>query len=144
MADIEAPKSSSAFSYRPEYRLKTKSDYTNMESAKISLHTRPFTLVLSPSKTENCRLGIVVTKKVDKRAVVRNKIKRQAREIFRLNRIYFKTPYDILFIARKSAIDCSFELMRRQVVAALWKHGFIKSKNKNTSTNEDGEQSDVS
>lgn len=144
MSDIKPSKSLSDFSYRQEYRLKTKADYSNMENAKISLHTRPFTLILSPSKTENCRLGVVVTKKVDKRAVVRNKIKRQAREIFRLNRIYFKTPYDILFIARKSAIDCSFELMRRQVVAALWKHGFIKSKEKRLSTNENGDKGDVS
>ena len=49
-----------------------------------------------------CRLGLTVTKKVG-RAVVRSRLKRQAREFFRLNRGGWPFGLDLLFIARVGA-----------------------------------------
>lgn len=48
-------------------------------------------------------MGITVTRKVNKRAVVRNKIKRQAREFFRYNRHRLKKSADIVVISLRDA-----------------------------------------
>jgi len=115
------------FSFRPEYRLKKKKDFQRMMNADVHLHTQPFMLVIAPSDTTESRVGIIGTKKIDKRAVVRNKIRRQIREIFRHLRFRFSEAYDILFIARKAALTASYETMRRQTFAALKQHGYFIS-----------------
>lgn len=50
----------------------------------------------------SCRLGMAVSRKVSKRAVERNRIKRVIRESFRAERETLPT-FDILVIARASA-----------------------------------------
>lgn len=49
------------------------------------------------------RLGVTVTKKTAPRAVVRNRIKRQVREFFRINVQSWPQGLDLLFIARQGA-----------------------------------------
>lgn len=61
------------------------------------------------------RFGIVVSKKIDKRAVVRNKIKRMLRQILVDLNKEMTTGHDMLFIVRigiinKSAKQCGFEI----------------------------------
>lgn len=98
-----------------------------MERADVRLHTQPFLLVVAPSPTSESRLGIIITKRIDKRAVVRNRIRRRVREIFRHYRADLKQPLDILVIARKAALSCPFSVMQRQTVAALRRHGYLSS-----------------
>jgi len=58
--------------------------------------------VVAPSRGELSRLGVTVSRKVGG-AVERNRIKRIAREHFRLNRRMLPRPLDINLIARKAA-----------------------------------------
>ena len=53
---------------------------------------------------DTTRLGIIVSKKTQKSAVIRNKFKRRIREIFRKNKIYIKRGYDILVIGTKISV----------------------------------------
>lgn len=64
------------------------------------------------------RLGITVTKKVGP-AVVRNRLKRQVRELFRLNHDQWPAGIDYLFIARQSA----GQLSRTEAAADLCRVG---------------------
>ena len=57
-----------------------------------------FLLFLLPNHQTQSRLGITVSKKVSKRAVDRNRIKRQAREFFRKNQNTLP-KYDVVMIA---------------------------------------------
>lgn len=50
------------------------------------------------------RVAVVVSKKVDKRATVRNKIKRKILDIVR-KQIEIKTPFDLVFYLKKQAIE---------------------------------------
>jgi ribonuclease P protein component len=54
-----------------------------MQSNGRKLFTPLALIVVSETEKEISRLGVVVSKRVDKRAVVRNRIKRYFREIFR-------------------------------------------------------------
>jgi ribonuclease P protein component len=57
-----------------------------------------------------CRLGITVTKKIDKRAVYRNRIKRRLKEAARLGGLKNgRNGYDYIVIARHDALTEPFE-----------------------------------
>lgn len=66
------------------------------------------------------RLGITVSTKIDKRAVVRNRIKRLIREVFRKNQRSFQ-GFDIVVIARKNASHLSYKEAEREIIGALRK-----------------------
>jgi RNase P protein component len=51
------------------------------------------------------RLGVTVTRKVCRKAVGRNRLKRLAREFFRLNRNRWPEGLDIIFIGQKNALE---------------------------------------
>ena len=73
------------------------------------LHKQPFKVVGRANKLTHSRVGLVVTKKFSKSAVVRNKVKRTVREFFR------KSPMKLL------GIDFVFILSRSQYVRD-WKN----------------------
>ena len=72
---------------------------------------------------EYIRLGITATKKIDKRAVVRNTIKRKVREIFRTlvknNTDLFVNNCDYEVITRKSILDISFTELQNEFIKSL-------------------------
>ncbi len=65
------------------------------------------------------RLAVVVSTRVDKRAVVRNRVKRQIREVLRMEVLKIKKNQDILFIIKKSCLDLSFVDIKKQINFAL-------------------------
>jgi ribonuclease P protein component len=71
------------------------------------------------------RLAVAVTTKIDKRAVVRNKIKRRIREVFRTIRADLLRPIDVVVIARRDAQICELNDYRREIVGALRAKGFL-------------------
>ena len=61
-----------------------------------------FDVHLTPNGLGTSRLGVIVTKKRGK-ANVRNKLKREAREFFRIRRPVWPSGVDMVFIARPSS-----------------------------------------
>ncbi|AOA59793.1 ribonuclease P protein component [Acinetobacter larvae] len=67
-------------------RLRCAADYKSVfEGALFKVHQPHFLFLATPSKQQNSRLGLVVAKKKVRRAHERNRIKRIARESFRLH-----------------------------------------------------------
>ena len=72
------------------------------------------------------RFGIVVSKKIDKRAVVRNKIKRIFRDaLLNLNK-NMMSGHDILFIAKTGILSKTEEENQLSIKSALEKAGLMK------------------
>ena len=68
-----------------------------------------FTLTASHiSDDSNIKMACVVSKKVSKSAVVRNRIRRQCREIVRPILPRVSKPISLVFYAKKDAIQASF------------------------------------
>lgn len=65
-------------------------------------HGKFFLVVFCVNKPGSARLGIAVSRKVSKRAVVRNRIKRQIRESFRLNKNLLM-GMDCVVVAKQAA-----------------------------------------
>ena len=117
--------------------VKSRQDFLKIQNDyKIKYYSNNFLILLLESNTksinqqtiinlnnEYIRLGITATKKIDKRAVVRNTIKRKVREIFRTlvknNTDLFVNNCDYEVITRKSILDISFTELQNEFIKTL-------------------------
>ena len=75
------------------------------------------------------RLAVVVSKKVSKSAVVRNRIRRRLFESVRLHQEEIAAPYDIIMtVFNEQLAELPSEEVRRMVAAQLRQAGIIKPK----------------
>ncbi|MDK2122591.1 ribonuclease P protein component [Parachitinimonas caeni] len=66
-------------------RLIKTDEFSSVFNLRYQAGNELFQIWVKPNSLSRGRLGLVVSKRVDKRAVGRNRIKRQVREWFRLN-----------------------------------------------------------
>ena len=83
------------------------------------MHEPLLTAVIKPNTENAARLGFAIAARVVPRAVDRNRIKRQARESFRLNRSHL-APLDIVILARSGAGQARVAQIRT-VLKVFWK-----------------------
>ncbi|MCX7553166.1 ribonuclease P protein component [Marinicella sp. S1101] len=78
-------------------RLLTRLDYSRVFSKSKRIHNRAFTLLIHfNDNTTSSKMGMVVSKKVHKTAVQRNRIKRLIRESFRTKQNLNTAEYVIM------------------------------------------------
>lgn len=90
--------------------------------AKKSLNVGDFVLKTSENNLGLSRFGFVVSKKIDKRAVVRNKSKRFFRSYIEENLDKIKPGHDFLFILRKVPEKAT----RVKIKEVFNKEGYLK------------------
>lgn len=76
-------------------------------------------LLVCKNDCNHPRLGLVIGKKNVKLAVQRNRLKRQIRELFRLNQ-HLITNYDVVVIARRGFDEVPNEELQKQFIK-FWK-----------------------
>jgi|SRR3989344_8810677 len=65
------------------------------------------------------KVAFVVSTKIDKRAVIRNRVARRLREAFRALLPDIKNGYLVLIIAKKSILDLEYNEIKKQLIFAL-------------------------
>ena len=76
------------------------------------------TVVRLRPDSEPARAAFIVGRRVDKRAVVRNRVKRRLREAWRRELPVFQVGVDVGFIAQPPAAEASYH----ELVAAMHRH----------------------
>ncbi len=71
------------------------------------------------------RVGITVSKKLG-HAVVRNRIRRRVREVYRLNEEKFEPGWDIVVVVRTKAIYADFDALTESYLSLAKKAGILK------------------
>ncbi len=100
-------------------RLLKAGDFAALRGNSKRISVRHFLAEFSPNDQPTCRLGQAVSRRVSKRAVDRNRIKRLVRESYR--HVRSELPcVDILMIARSSAVKTPSSDLREDL-AILWK-----------------------
>lgn len=100
-------------------RLKRKIDFDRLRQEGKRHNRRSLSLVVLRLNEPGRKAGFIVTKRLSKKAVVRNRIKRQMRAAYLLHRSHLKQGYLFLFIARQTLIDSSFSHLQSQMEALL-------------------------
>ena len=77
------------------------------------------------NRTSTNRVGITVSKKLG-HAVVRNRVRRRLREVYRLNEDRFQPGWDIVVVARTRAIHADFQQLVEAYLSAAEKAGILK------------------
>ena len=75
-------------------------------------------------------LGIIVSKKVSKKAVVRNRVRRRIREAFRLSQPELKQGYNMIIIAKNRCADASYAELAKSLSHLFYKTHLENKKRK--------------
>ncbi len=106
-------------------RICRKSDFQVVFDHGVRWSTRHLRAVVHEAGREESRLGLAVSRKVGN-AVVRNKLKRRLREIFRCEKGASPCHRDMILIPRPGCSDLDFQSLKEQVVDLLSRS--VKSK----------------
>lgn len=71
------------------------------------------------------RVGITVSKKLGG-AVIRNRVRRRLREVYRLNEALFASGWDIVVVARSRCIKADFSSLTTAYLSLAEKAGILK------------------
>lgn len=78
-----------------------------------------------PNRRRNNRLGVTVSAKLG-HAVVRNRVRRRIREIFRLSQPKMKQGYDMIVVARSRAVRASYRELEHAFAQICGKQGLLE------------------
>jgi ribonuclease P protein component len=110
-----------SYCFRRSQRLLKAAEFTRVFDHQPFKSTDRFWTVLALSNdVGRARLGLVITKKRARHAVIRNRLKRLIRESFRHNCHIFQ-GVDILVMARSDAIVADNQTLR-QSLERRWQH----------------------
>ena len=102
----------------PLERIRRKSDFANLYRDGGRLRGRYFTLVFLRNGLSHSRLAVVASRKVGS-AVVRNRVKRRFRELFRRNKALLAEPLDLIVITRPGSGEAAWPDLRDAYTSSL-------------------------
>lgn len=106
-------------------RLKKKKDFENVFAGGKTAKARYFFLKSLKTVNDDSRIGFIVSKKVSKKAVERNRTKRLFREAVRLDMARIKPGYDLVFIVLNSAKEKELLEIKKEIEFILGKYGLL-------------------
>ena len=95
-------------------RLKKNWEFKKVYRKGRTVVSRNIVLYYCPNGHDYNRIGFSISKKVGN-SVVRNRIRRVYREAFKFVDNYLERGYDFILIARKPAVDVSFNHASREL-----------------------------
>lgn len=115
---------------RLQYRHMLKRRYRliargNKKQARV-VHTPFFTLRVTQNTLSITRFGFVVSKKIDKRAVIRNSVKRKIRSCIEEMRDTIKPGRDLLFFTKKAAVEEERKIILSRIEIVLRQEGLLQ------------------
>lgn len=97
------------------YRLRKNIEFKKVYSHGKNYWNRNLVLYIKRNGLKETRIGYTITKKIGN-AVVRNKIRRRMKEIYRLNFANIKEGYDLIFICKKNIVDLSYDELENSMI----------------------------
>lgn len=108
--------------FERKYRLLAKTSFGRAKG----LDSPTFRLKILENNLLYNRLGFIVSKKVDKRAVVRNRTKRRFRSCLENMSAKIKTGNDMIFLIKKEAVSKKTSEQCSLIKTMLKKEGFLE------------------
>lgn len=106
--------------------LKKNREFQSVYRSGISKVNKSFVMLVRENSLDYNRIGISVSKKVGN-SVVRHRVTRVIREIFRLHWEEINQGYDIVIVARTSARDSEYVRLESAILHLLKLHRLFES-----------------
>ena len=91
-----------------------------------SSHTNGYLVLYARrNRTNTNQVGVTVSKKLG-HAVVRNRVRRRLREVYRLNETRFSPGWDIVVVARSRCITADFGKLTQAYLSLAEKAGILQ------------------
>ena len=90
------------------YKLRNNMEFKKVYNGGKNYWNRYLVLYVRKNNMINSRVGYSITKKIGN-SVVRNKVRRRMKEIYRLKFNNIKEGYDLIFIPKKNIVDISYK-----------------------------------
>lgn len=115
------------FGFSKGERLHKRKEFLEVYERGDKIQTPHLVLYISENNLPRPRLGVTVSRKIGK-PVVRNRVKRRLREIFRTHKEHLSPPCDLVVNAKRSAAAASFQELRSDFINALerWKREKVR------------------
>lgn len=107
------------------YRLRLKNDFDRVFKQGRFIGGKFFTLGYAENKLDFSRFAVITPKKVSKKAVQRNLVRRRAVEAIRLGREKIKGGFDLAFVSKPAARGKEYHEMEEDIKNLLKRGGFI-------------------
>ncbi|MBM3205937.1 ribonuclease P protein component [Candidatus Shapirobacteria bacterium] len=104
-------------------RFPLKKEFHRLKKTSQMFQGKFFGLLLSPQETPlpHSRFAIIVSNKVSKKAVVRNKLRRYLSEVLKDYWFQIRKGFDGVFLLKKTAVGVSFQSFQKEVQLLLKK-----------------------
>lgn len=109
--------------------IKSNRDFQRLYRRGKSAVAPTLVLYWQKNRLGESRLGLTTGTKLGK-AVVRNRLRRQLREIYRLNRDKLLPGRDIVVVARVRAVSAGYHAMERDFLRSAKKLGLLREEQK--------------
>lgn len=97
-----------------QFRLKKRKEFAYIYRKGNKVHSEHLTLTYIQSKLENPKIGVVVSNKAGN-AVLRNRYKRQIREIMKQNLNNLRSHQNIVLSAHPNISECDFSKLGEEI-----------------------------
>jgi ribonuclease P protein component len=108
------------------YRLTKRNDFKKVFQRGKKSFGKLFSIRHLVNDLENPRIAVVVSNKVSKRAIVRNKIKRRIRAVVKNNLADVSDNYDVIISALPPSVDVDYDTLKVELINALKQNNILK------------------
>lgn len=98
--------------------IKKNAEFENIINIKKNYRNFYFNIFIKKNNLNISRFGIAVPKKIGN-AVVRNKIKRQIKDIIDKNELNILPSMDYVIIMRKEILDSNYQKIREKLISIM-------------------------
>ncbi len=104
-------------------RLKKKINFARIEIDGSMYQSKSFGMgVFNRDDKDPSRFGFIISTKISKKAVIRNRIKRIMAEVIRKNLVNIKNGYDVLFLIKHQAVKIAKIELEKETYASIIKN----------------------
>lgn len=108
-----------------KYRLTKRNDFKSIFSTGKRSFNKLFSIRYKLNNLDNPRIAVVVSNKVSKKAVVRNRLKRQVRSIIVEFLPKFKQNFDIIINILSPSVDKEYNIIQEELLQILKKSNIL-------------------
>jgi len=112
-----------------KYRIKKRRDFENVFQNGYSEKGKWMIIKAQKNKLNLSRFGFIVSNKIAKKAVIRNKIRRRLSEAIRLKLKEVKKGFDVIILALPGIEKINYKALEEDLMFLLTKIGILKKEN---------------